>query len=88
MLDNAADSWIGTVGFGNRIVHNGDAGIRLAGGATRNKIQGNAIGNDGTDVRGNDTGIEIMLASYNTIGGTGPFDGNLISGNTEVHPVG
>ena len=48
-----------------------------------NRIFGNYIGTDvsGTQGLSNSTGIELDYCSYNTIGGTGTGEGNLISGN-------
>ncbi len=74
-----------TVGAGNVISANGDAGIYLiAAGATGNLIQGNAIGTDvtGTLALGNTyEGIYIDTAPANTIGGAVAEAGNLISAN-------
>ncbi|WP_161602412.1 beta strand repeat-containing protein [Tautonia marina] len=70
---------------GNLIAHNGGDGIRIQGpGTTGNLVAGNFVGVDvtGTIALENiDTGIEINNATFNTIGGTGPGLGNLISGN-------
>ncbi|MGO9597807.1 MAG: beta strand repeat-containing protein [Isosphaeraceae bacterium] len=69
-------------GFGIALVTDALAGESL--GATRNLIQGNRIG---TDSRGETSlpnvsgGIGLRNAVNNTIGGTGPGQGNLISGN-------
>jgi hypothetical protein len=80
----------GTVpGAGNLVSANansaGDAGIYLIGsGATGNVIQGNKIGTDvtGTLALGNmHEGIYLERATNNTIGGTIPGAGNLISAN-------
>jgi hypothetical protein len=59
--------------------------ITLSGGSTGNVIEGNYIGTDvtGTKVIGN-AGTAIYLtqaAAHNTIGGTAPGAGNVISGN-------
>jgi hypothetical protein len=75
-------------GAGNIISGNtgapGSAGIYLLGsGATGNVIQGNRLGTDalGFSSVGNVDGILINNAPDNTVGGTGPFAGNVISGN-------
>lgn len=77
------------VGAGNLIsgnaISSGDAGIYLIGsGATGNVIRGNKIGTDvtGTMALGNThEGIFLQSAPSNTIGGTLPGAGNLISAN-------
>ncbi len=70
---------------GNLLSANGDAGIFLiTSGATGNLIQGNTIGTDltGTVALGNTfEGIYVERAPTNTIGGTAPGAGNLISAN-------
>ncbi len=76
-------------GAGNLISANatasGDAGIYLIGaGATANVIQGNRLGTDitGTAGLGNThEGIYLERAPSNTIGGTAPGAGNIISAN-------
>ncbi|MBX7103672.1 MAG: FG-GAP-like repeat-containing protein [Gemmataceae bacterium] len=56
-------------------------------GAGAMEIRGNYIGllPDGITVRGNGTGIHLesvtIASDYNHIGGAGPFEGNVISGN-------
>ena len=70
-------------GARNVISGNGREGVVVQGfGATRNVIQGNYIGTDasGTLARGNFTGVSLR-ESGNLVGGTGPGQGNLISGN-------
>jgi titin len=70
---------------GNLLSANGDAGIFLiTSGATGNLIQGNTIGTDltGTFGLGNTfEGVYLERAPTNTIGGTVPGAGNLISAN-------
>ncbi len=71
-------------GAGNLISGNSSDGIVLIFGPTQNVIEGNRIGTDitGTLALGNPDGIRID-ASNNTVGGTVPGAGNLISGNVE-----
>ena len=75
----------------NVISGNQEQGVRLQGNeATGNVVQGNYIGTDvtGSNALGNGTdcchsGVVLHLgASNNTIGGTAPGAGNVISGNT------
>ena len=74
-------------GAGNLISGNGHDGVLLdvQGGPpiTGNLIQGNYIGTDatGTHALGNATGVHIVGASNNTVGGSVAGAGNLISGN-------
>ncbi len=72
-------------GEGNLISGNGLSGVSLQGsGTTNNTILGNLIGTiaSGLGALPNATnGIFITDASDNTIGGTGPADGNLIAFN-------
>src|SRR5439155_22840863 len=51
--------------------------------ATGNVVQGNRIGTNaaGTAPLANVDGISLISASYNTVGGTTPDAGNLLSGN-------
>jgi titin len=73
----------GSFGFGNF------TGILIAAGATGNLVQGNYIGTDvtGTKALGNTLGGVVIEGDFdrttsdNTIGGTAPGAGNLISGN-------
>jgi hypothetical protein len=59
-------------------------GVRLAG--SNNRVQGNRVGTDVTGTRAvpNDFGIACYGGSGNTIGGSVPGAGNLISGNTQA----
>ena len=57
-------------------------GVSISGG--RNHVQGNYIGTDvsGTIALPNNNGMNICCGAYeNTIGGSGPGEGNVISGN-------
>ncbi len=83
---NASNNTIGGTNPASRNLisgTNGD-GIDITSGSTGNVIQGNCIG---TDVSGSSilynggSGIALTLASGNTIGGTVPGAGNVISGN-------
>jgi CSLREA domain-containing protein len=76
----------GTVaGARNVISGNNAGGVRIAAsGATGNRVEGNYIGTDknGIAALGNGTnGVVISDAPSNTIGGTAPGAGNVISGN-------
>jgi parallel beta-helix repeat protein len=58
-------------------------GVSIPGGG-RNHVQGNYIGTDisGTIALSNNNGMNICCGAYeNTIGGSGPGEGNVISGN-------
>ncbi len=57
------------------------SGIRIT--SPGNIVEGNFIGTDlaGIADRGNNTGVSVVGASNNTLGGTAPGAGNLISGN-------
>jgi hypothetical protein len=86
-LVNTAQNRIGgtAAGAGNLISGNAQDGVEIAFGASRaNLIEGNRIGTDGTGARplGNGEGVLIRFgAGDNTVGGTAPGAGNLISGN-------
>lgn len=69
-------------GAGNLI--SGNAGHGLNVGAISNLVQGNRVGTDASGTRAlPNGGIGILVTTYdNTIGGTVPGAGNLISGNT------
>jgi hypothetical protein len=73
-------------GAGNRISGNLNAGVAIGGADARdNVIEGNFIGTDvtGTQSLGNGTdGVLFSNAAGDTVGGTAPGAGNLISGNT------
>jgi parallel beta-helix repeat protein len=72
---------------GNVISANGGYGIWINGsGATGNLLQGNYVGTNpaGSAAIPNALwGVEIDDASFNTIGGTTPTTGNVVSGNSE-----
>jgi parallel beta-helix repeat protein len=55
-------------GEGNRIWDFGSVGIRIAGGANGNKIQGNTIGLDGSSPSGGRTGISVFGTEDTVIG--------------------
>jgi hypothetical protein len=72
-------------GARNIISANGGSGVQLFGTeATGNVVQGNFIGPDATGTRtlGNAIGLFIEAAPGNVIGGPGPGQNNLITGNT------
>lgn len=77
----------GFPGMGNVISGNAGNGLRIA--TSSNTVQGNLIGTDssGTFFQGNDldgvslASAAISAASFNLIGGTGPGQGNVLSGN-------
>jgi hypothetical protein len=84
----SADNDIGGPLVGRRNVPSGneEAGVTLFGpAATSNRVRGNWIGLsvDGRSAVPNGTGVSIAVgAAANSVGGTGPSDGNVISGNT------
>jgi CSLREA domain-containing protein len=69
----------------NLISGNNRHGVEFLGsGATGNQVQGNFIGTDVTgtvDLGNAGTGVYLNATAANTIGGTAPGAGNLISGN-------
>lgn len=74
---------------GNQVLDNvisgNTVGLQLSLGATDVTVQGNKIGTDptGTAAVANERGLDVAHGDDNVIGGTGPGEGNLISGNTE-----
>ncbi|MDH5544658.1 MAG: right-handed parallel beta-helix repeat-containing protein [Gammaproteobacteria bacterium] len=74
------------VGARNIISGNADDGIHITGAGTNgNIVIGNYIGTDrlGSSVIGNSNGVGLYLgAQSNTIGGTNPGEGNVLSGNS------
>jgi uncharacterized protein (TIGR02145 family) len=82
---NAINNIIGGTGQGesNIISGNINNGILLCDNATGNQVIGNYIGTNykGTEKIPNLTGVNILRSHSNEIGGTGPGEGNLISGN-------
>jgi CSLREA domain-containing protein len=86
-IGNGSANTIGGTATGARnvISGNGDYGVRIVGtGATGNEVLGNFIGTtaDGTGDLGNRNGVNISIASNNTIGGTTSASRNVISGNS------
>lgn len=86
-LNSSPDNIIGGTdqGAGNLVSGNTGNSLWVGGlGSTGNVIQGNFIGTDasGTIELANGGGFWVSDASDNTIGGTDPGAGNLISGNT------
>ncbi len=85
-IGNASDHNV--VGLENVISGNTQDGVRIEGSATdHNRVEGNLIGTDvgGTQDLGNGwSGVRITGGSrYNTVGGAGLGQGNLISGNNQ-----
>ena len=86
-IRDAPDNEVGGAqpGQGNVISGNDLAGILISGAeASRNVVQGNNIGTDVTgsvDLGNAETGVQIQDAPGNTIGGSQPGQGNVISGN-------
>jgi hypothetical protein len=84
ILSEASNNTVGgtAAGAGNLISGNTFEGVYFWFG-TGNHVQGNLIGTDkdGTAALGNWHGVGIFAASSNTIGGTAPGAGNVISGN-------
>ncbi len=83
---NSVNHTIGGTAAGARNVISGNGtGLKLNGCITTGMvIQGNYIGTDetGTVAQGNGIGIRFDCSSTNTIGGTAPGAGNVISANT------
>ncbi len=85
-ISSAPGNMIGgpPAGAGNVVSGNGMWGIYLMGaGASGNVVQGNKVGTDATGNAGlgNAVGIWLDRAVTNTIGGSSPGAGNIISGN-------
>lgn len=72
-------------GAGNVISGNQKRGVFINGaGATANRVEGNFIGTDATgraDLGNADTGVGILAASGNLVGGTNAVARNIIAGN-------
>ena len=70
----------------NVIAGNQGDGVQIiSANTTGNVVEGNFIGTDATGSRGlgnGSNGVEINLSTNNTVGGTAPGAGNLLSGNT------
>ena len=82
-LSNATDSQIGSAAGANVISANGLTGVSNSG-TTGIAIQGNRIGvgADSTTALGNDAlGVFFTGSDGNTVGGTGPGEGNVIGNN-------
>jgi titin len=75
-------------GAGNLISGNISNGVNLYGeNASENVVQGNLIGTDATGMAalGNgDSGVALVFAASNTVGGTAVGAGNTLSGNTNA----
>jgi CSLREA domain-containing protein len=87
-LDNASDNVIGGNSLPERNILSGNTqyGIKLGNGSTGNSIRGNYIGTsaDGMTALPNAKGgVLLDNAPDNTVGGTQPNYGNLVSGNAE-----
>ncbi len=73
-----------TAGAGNLISGNQGAGVRLLSAGTSNLVQGNLIGTDATglgDIGNLGSGVEIIEAANNTVGGSSVAARNVLSGN-------
>lgn len=73
-----------TIGPDNLISGNGNTGVIIDDGSSENTVSGNLIGLDvtgTTEIPNAWAGVELYITSGNLIGGTGPGDGNVISGN-------
>jgi CSLREA domain-containing protein len=88
---DGADNTIGGTAPGERNVMSGNSGngiLILGGSATGNVVEGNFIGTDATgtlDLGNSFAGVGVLnSASHNTIGGTAPGAGNIVSGNRTV----
>jgi hypothetical protein len=87
LIDNSTNNTIGgtVAGARNLISGNGNSGLVIGIGASNNLVQGNYIGTDftGTAALGNSHGgLELVnFSTGNTIGGSGPGAGNVISAN-------
>ena len=87
IFNNAANNTIGGLVAGARNIISGNVltGVRINDvGSSGNIIQGNYIGTDITGTAAllnGDAGVAIDRAPANTVGGTAPGAGNLISGN-------
>jgi hypothetical protein len=91
MIDGAASNTVGGTagGAGNLIAGNNSDGVEISGGgATGNFAQGNVIGlkSSGTALANNGSGVHIVSAPDNTVGGTAAGSRNVLSGNL-IHGV-
>ncbi len=88
-LEFENNSWGNTVGgaqsgAGNLVSGNGGDAIKIDGGCYSNVIQGNLVGTDATGegaLVNDGNGVDIN-GNNNTIGGTTPGSGNVLSGNS------
>ncbi len=84
-LYNARDNVVGMPGAGNTITGNLGSGVAIQGGAaTNNAVLSNTIGmaRPGPGVPGNrGDGVTVVEAALNRVGGSGPDEGNTITGN-------
>jgi uncharacterized repeat protein (TIGR01451 family)/CSLREA domain-containing protein len=87
LIDGGSGNFVGgtAAGAGNTIAGNGSAGVYLFT-TTGNFVQGNLIGTNaaGAAGLGNLDGVYIDTSTNNTIGGTAPGAGNVITGNGVV----
>lgn len=76
---------VGLPGLGNVVSGNGSKGVYLGVGANGSVVRGNRIGTDaaGAVAIGNQSSGVESYASDAVIGGAGPGDGNLVSGNRD-----
>ncbi len=77
---------IGGIGTGNTIINNGFSGILISNEVSENIIVGNFVGVDPNGTPGpnlGNAGILLRGASNNTIGGSNPGEGNVISNNNQ-----
>ena len=84
---SAPGNKIGVPGDGNLISGNNADGVFISGAsAASNLVQGNRIGVDDTGnaaLQNNQSGVTVNGAPNNTIGGTAPGAGNVLSGNNK-----
>ena len=87
-IDGAPDNVVGGTVAGARNVISGGIQSGIAIRASGSLVQGNLIGTDitGTHALGNFTGINLVMASNNTIGGTAAGARNVIASN-RMHGV-
>jgi hypothetical protein len=78
---NGLTVWADNCTIRGLVIHSFNYGIWVNYG-TGNRIVGNYVGTDvsGTQARANTIGVKVEAAN-NSVGGTGPGDGNLVSGN-------
>ena len=84
-ISQSSDNTVGGTasGAGNVISGNTTDGILIQSGFSSNLVAGNQIGTNasGTAAAGNGVGVHLQSTDGNTIGGTAPGSGNVISGN-------